>query len=284
MPRISVLMAAYNAERYVAKAIRSALDSLPSDGEVAVFDDASTDSTVDVVSGIGDSRVRLIPSEQNLGLAGALRQLLARTDSEFVARLDADDLSAKGRFSYQEEELRCTGADLSFGTLRHFGWGYFGRRSTGQPRLSAEGVQLSLLMANPLGHSTMFGKRSAFDENSYPACATEDYATWLDMLGRGKQIVMSDRQLAGYRHHPGQITNGAQWKDRRWNDQDVVRSAYSRLSESVLGVTPTHTHPIWGSWAPGSGADHQVVEAIDQRIEEFSGKERTYLRSLFGRH
>lgn len=283
MPRISVLIPAHNAERYVAKAVRSVLADLPADSEVVVLDDASSDGTARAVEGIRDARLRLIRSEENLRQAGAMRALLAQTDSELVARLDADDLCLKGRFAHQVEEIE-KGAEVSFGTLHQFGWGYLGRRSLGQPRLSVEGVRLGLLIASPLGQSGMMARRSAFGEDSYPDCATEDYATWLDLASRGVRIVLSDREVSAYRHHAGQITRSAPWKDQRWNDQAIVRSAYGRLSQAVLGITPLETHPIWGSWAEDTGADQRVVSAIDQRIDGFSGKERAYLRSLFERH
>lgn len=281
MPRISVLMPAHNAAPYIRKAIRSALQSLPDDAEIVVLDDASTDGTARRVRWIRDRRVRVVTSEQKLGAPAAMRALLAQTDSALVARLDADDLSLPGRFAYQEEEL-AAGADVSFGKLLHFGKRYRGPRELESARLSPAGVRLALLMGNPLGHSTLLARRSAFDEDSYPTCATEDFATWLGMAARGQRIVLSERPLALYRHHPGQLTMTAEWKGGRWNEQEVVRSAYARLSESVFGITPSTTHALWGPRTPDSVGDEALLDAIDAAIETFEGAERDYLRSMFG--
>jgi len=281
MPRLSVLIPAHNARRHIRAAVRSVLVDLPADSEVVVLDDASTDRTGRAVERIRDPRVRLVRAEQNLGAAGAMKELLAQTDSEIVARLDADDLSAPGRFAAQQAELD-TGIDVSFGNLRHFGRRYRGAKTGTDVRLSVDGVRLALLRGNPLGQSTLYAKRLAFSEASYPQCATEDYATWLDMAARGVRIVLSDQIFASYRHHGRQLTGTVKWKDQRWNEQVVVRSAYNRLSDAVLGITPTDGHPIWGVWGPDSDADQAVVQAIRDRLGDFSGSEGAHLRLIFG--
>ena len=254
---------------------------MPTDAEVVVLDDASTDRTSRVVERLRDPRVRLIRAETNLGAAGAMRALLAQTDSEFVARLDADDLCLPGRFEAQQREIEA-GADVSFGNLLHFGRRYRGARTGTKVRLSAAGVRLALLRGNPLGNSTMYGKRSAFGDDAYPDCATEDYATWLSMAARGVKLVLSEEPFASYRHHPGQLTKTSTWVDDRRDDQSVVRGAYNRLSESVLGLTPVGSHPIWAPWSGDSGADLAVVAALQARVDDFSGAERDHLRLIFG--
>lgn len=276
-----MLVPAHNAGPYVGKALRSVLSGLPADAEVVVLDDASTDRTARVVDRVRDPRVRLLRSEENLGAAGAMRALLARTDSEMVARLDADDLCLPGRFEAQQREIDA-GADVCFGNLLHFGRRYRGAKAGPQVRLSPTGVQLALLRGNPLGNSTMFGKRSAFGDDAYPDCATEDYATWLSMAARGVVIVKSELAFASYRHHPGQLTKTPTWQSARWNEQALVRSAYNRLSEAVLGITPKDGHPIWGVWSEGSDADLAVVQAIAERLDAFSGDEYDHLRLIFG--
>lgn len=281
MPRISLLIPAHNASRYIGKSVRSSLAALPADAEVVVLDDASTDRTARVVDRVRDPRVRLIRSEQSLGAAGAMRALLAATDSEFVARLDADDLCLPGRFIAQQREIDA-GADVSFGNLVHFGRRYRGPKTGRIVRLSAQGVRLALLRGNPLGNPTMFGKRSAFGDDAYPDCATEDYATWLSMAARGVALVLSEEPFSAYRHHGSQLTKSATWVGDRRDDQTVVRAAYNRLCEAVLGITPQETHPIWAPWTSESGADLAVVAALRARVDDFSGAERDYLRLIFG--
>jgi glycosyltransferase involved in cell wall biosynthesis len=283
MPRISVLMPAHNAGPYIRKAVKSALKSLPKDAEVVVLDDASSDNTFEAASRVRDRRVRVLAAEHNLGSPAAMRSLMAQTDSEFVARLDADDLAVPRRFVLQQQELEA-GADVCFGKMLFFGKGYTGPKIQKSARLSVDEAALALLIGCPLGHSTMFGRRSAFGENSYPECPADDYATWLDMAARGQRVVMSDRPMARYRQHGGQLTQNAEWREKRAKNTEPVRTAYNALSQRVLDITPAATHPIWGSWAAEVGGDQAVVDAIVARVNALEGEPRTHLTTMLGWH
>lgn len=61
MPKISVLMPAYNAEKYIKEAIDSILAQTFSDFEFIIIDDGSTDRTAGIVNGYSDSRIRILP-------------------------------------------------------------------------------------------------------------------------------------------------------------------------------------------------------------------------------
>lgn len=283
MPRISVLMPAHNAERYIRKAVRSALKSLPADAEVVVLDDASSDHTFRAVDRMRDRRVRVEAVGTNLGTPGAMRWLLSNSDSEFVARLDADDIAMPRRFPQQLAEIEA-GADVSFGKLMFFGKGYEGPKVQNSARLSPDQVALALLIGCPLGHSTMLGKRSVFGDFAYPDCRAEDYTTWMHIAARGHRIVMSDQPFAKYRKHVGQLTQNVDWRAQRSRDADLVREAYDALSRRVLGFTPSPEHPIWGSWAPDTTADQAVVDEIVRRVRTLGEGPRAHLTTMLGWH
>jgi len=90
--RASVVMAAYNAERYVESAVRSALASDLRDIEVIVVDDGSKDRTPDIVSNIGDPRVVLVRLRASGGPSRPRNVGIARAKAPYVAFLDSDDL------------------------------------------------------------------------------------------------------------------------------------------------------------------------------------------------
>lgn len=285
MPRISVLIPAHNSGPYIRKAVKSVLRSLPADGEVVVLDDASTDDTLRAAERVRDRRVRVAAAEQNRGAAGSMRWLIANTDSEFIARLDADDLALPRRFPRQLAELEA-GADVSFGKLWFFGKGYDGIKLQNSARLDPDEVALALLIGCPLGHSTMCGRRSAFGENSYPDSPVDDYATWLDLAGRGKRIAMSDEPFAKYRKHVAQMSQSAEWggQDRSTWAVGIVRESYEALSRRVLGITPAPDHPLWGSWDQGTKADQDVVDAIVTRVRALGDGPRAHLTTMLGWH
>ena len=75
-PRVSVLIPAYNAETYIAKAIRSVLAQDLADFELVVLDDGSTDGSARIARSFGDGRVRVYRREEHEGLAATRNHLL----------------------------------------------------------------------------------------------------------------------------------------------------------------------------------------------------------------
>jgi hypothetical protein len=100
-PRVSVVMAVHDGERYVGAAVDSVLTQKFRDLELIVVDDGSTDRTAEIVRQHADPRVRLVANGRNLGLAPSLNVGLAEARGEFVARLDADDVSLPQRLAHQ---------------------------------------------------------------------------------------------------------------------------------------------------------------------------------------
>lgn len=90
--RISVIIAAYNAEKYVGRAVRSLIDqSFPKKKyEIIVMDDGSDDNTLEVLKSYGNL-IRLIPIKKNSGLPRALNIGIRNALSPFIVRVDADD-------------------------------------------------------------------------------------------------------------------------------------------------------------------------------------------------
>ena len=105
MPKISVIMPAYNAERYIREAIDSILRQTWSDFELIIIDDGSTDSTAAIIAGYTDNRIRFCPNAQNMGVAATLNRGLELACGAYVARMDADDISLPERFAKQAAYL-----------------------------------------------------------------------------------------------------------------------------------------------------------------------------------
>src|SRR5580704_145588 len=88
---VSVIIAAYNVEAYIERAIRSALEWQGVAVEVIVVNDASTDRTAEIVSGISDARVKTINLQNNSGPSGARNVGLELVTTPWIAILDGDD-------------------------------------------------------------------------------------------------------------------------------------------------------------------------------------------------
>lgn len=92
-PIVSVLMTAYNREKYIGEAIASVLASTLEDFELIVVDDGSKDKTVQIVEGFAsrDSRVKLFVNEKNLGDYPNRNMAASYAQGKYIKYLDADD-------------------------------------------------------------------------------------------------------------------------------------------------------------------------------------------------
>ena len=107
--KISVLIACYNAEPYVAEAIESVLNQTCPAHELTVIDDGSTDGTAGVLARFA-GRISVL-RQGNQGVAAALNAGIAHATGDAIAFLDADDLWTPGKLALQRERLS-TSPDL----------------------------------------------------------------------------------------------------------------------------------------------------------------------------
>ena len=106
-PRLSVIMPVYNARRYLSESVESILNQTFGDFEFIIVNDGSTDGSLEVLESFADrdSRILLI-TRPNGGYASALNEALGLAKGEFVARMDADDVSLPKRFEQQVKYLQ----------------------------------------------------------------------------------------------------------------------------------------------------------------------------------
>ena len=90
MPRVSVIMASYNHEQFVGRAIQSVLDQTFQDFEIIVTDDASPDGTADVIRSFQDPRISVEQFERNRQ-DSARNRCLARATGDYISILNSDD-------------------------------------------------------------------------------------------------------------------------------------------------------------------------------------------------
>jgi len=100
-PQVSVLMPVYNGERYLREAIDSILQQTFSDFEFIIVLDPSDDNSKPIIESYTDLRIILVQNEVKLGLAASLNQGLTICRGEYVARMDADDISLPERLARQ---------------------------------------------------------------------------------------------------------------------------------------------------------------------------------------
>ena len=89
---VSIVMPAYNAEKYIRNAINSVIRQTYKNWELIVVDDCSTDRTVNIILNFGDERIRLIKNERNSGAAISRNRALREAKGKWIAFLDSDDI------------------------------------------------------------------------------------------------------------------------------------------------------------------------------------------------
>lgn len=100
-PLISVLMPNYNGMPYLKEAVESVLKQTCKNFEFIIINDASTDGSWKYLKSLKDKRIRLLKNNKNSGLAASLNTALKVTKGDYVARMDADDISLPKRFETQ---------------------------------------------------------------------------------------------------------------------------------------------------------------------------------------
>jgi glycosyltransferase involved in cell wall biosynthesis len=103
MPRVSILLSAKNEERYLPSALDSISKQTFADWECLIFDDGSTDRTLEIAEEFSqrDARFRVFNATDSSGLAVRLNQLVLQARGTYVARMDADDEMLPDRLSRQ---------------------------------------------------------------------------------------------------------------------------------------------------------------------------------------
>ena len=212
--KISVLMPAYNSEKTIGIAARSALRAINSSSELLVYLDSCTDNTERVLREISDSRLRILVGTEQLGPGLAMTILCDNAKYEMLGRLDADDIALPWRFWFQARAMNRHESDfeftniISFGSDLKFGFRYNFLRKKLSPGMS----QRAMLESNPFVHSTALMRASAVKElGGYRKTPAEDYDLWLRAAISGYKVCRSRVVSVLYRIHASQISRSKDW-------------------------------------------------------------------------
>lgn len=159
-------MSVYNGMPYLKEAVQSILFQTYSNFEFIIVDDASTDKTWQYLKSLKDKRVKLIKNEKNLGIAASLNKALKIARGDYIARMDADDISLPRRLEIQlgflqrnhDIDLCGTWADLIDENDKIIGEKKFPKNH--------EDINRLLMFLSPVIHPTFFAKSIVFKKLS----------------------------------------------------------------------------------------------------------------------
>lgn len=201
-------------------AVQSILNQTYADFRFIIVDNASTDTTRDVIASFHDPRIELIPLPHDVGQTRALNLGLERVDTEYVARMDADDVSLPTRFFEQVSYLDANPDVVLVGSFAQaidcndeeiFSIAY-----------PTEHEKLVNFMprGNPIIHPVVTMRTDAVRiAGGYSAQLSyaQDLGLWLELVKMGR-IANIARPLIRARMHGGQQTRSAAVRQRRFDD------------------------------------------------------------------
>ncbi|MFO7902521.1 MAG: glycosyltransferase [Pirellulaceae bacterium] len=208
--RVSVVMSVYNAERYLAQAVRSILQQDLEDFEFVVVDDGSTDGSLGILRSFSDGRL-VVLEQENQGLPKALNRGVRQARAPLIARMDADDVSMPNRLRLQLEFLEQNSDHVAVGSNARVidedgRYVYATDKPLDDRSLRARCLQTPL--EPPLIHPASMFRRAAFTAAggySEQVIGVEDTVLFNRMMRSGKFANLAE-PLIQYRIVPTSIT------------------------------------------------------------------------------
>ncbi len=211
-PLVSVLIPAYNAEKYIKDTLLSVVNQSWRNIEIIVLDDGSVDATGDIVQSFGDERIRYI-RQDNRGVGAARNRLLSLASGPLILFVDADDILSPSFIEtlYLEKE-RASASAASSSVIPFRG------RRPGKAKGKAEvrvcsGMEYVRLMTKPFGefcysHSRLFD-RDLFEGLSFPEDRIfEDVVLMPQVVLRAERVVKVTSAVYNYRINRHGLSHG----------------------------------------------------------------------------
>jgi glycosyltransferase involved in cell wall biosynthesis len=209
IPRVSVIMPVYNSEQYLEEAVESILSQTFRDFEFVIVDDGSLDSTPLLLANYAARDPRIVTHRfaSNQGLSSTLNFGIHQARGEYIARMDADDISLPERL---EEQLRFMEAHHEVGVCST-GAEFIGeRQSTKWLNYSShDAIHARMLFVNAIAHPTVMLRASVLRANELEydpnVRYAQDYELWSRMITKTR-FANLPHILLKYRVHPASIS------------------------------------------------------------------------------
>lgn len=303
-PRVSVAMSVYNGEAYLEEALWSIRGQTFGDFEFLIVDDGSTDGSAEILRthAAADRRLRII-TQANAGLGEALNRAIAAARGEYVARMDADDVSRPGRLAaqvaYLDAHQGCAFAGTGYVVIDGAGRPCGGCQPADRPRRLRERILSST--GNPVCHGSVMLRAAALRSLRpvYRLRYSQDFDLWVRLLTEWDAGMVSS-PLYLYREHGAGVHGRsdltarrlaqrrvvlALWREGRLFDEEALRRAVAALSAGTpppAGALPAVTGRERELLALFFQGDFSALRATCRRIRADGGRSRQLwcLRSL----
>jgi len=207
MPKISVIIPTYNRAKYIARAIDSVLCQTFRDKEIIVVDDGSTDETPSILASYKD-KIRVL-NQINSGVSAARNRGIVKSKGQYLAFLDSDDVWTPDKLEVQAAVLD-TNPDVGivYGKLAIVD-DQGNRKGTKPEEATGSNFVELLSIGGDLPTSSVMVRRECFERAGYfdeTMDMMEDFEMWVRIARQYDLYEITDRILATYLEHDGQVT------------------------------------------------------------------------------
>lgn len=236
MPDLTVLMTVYNGESYLRETIESILNQTYKDFKFLILDNASTDSSREIIGSYHDPRIELVALPENIGQVAALNKGLDMIGTPLLARMDADDISLPHRFERQVAFMEthpqvgvCGTLAIAFDGQQQTKWRW---------PTSHEDIKVKLLFECCLAHPSVMIRKSLFDTFRLKYDETIghsfDWELWQRAMNHFQLANLSEFHLR-YRLHP---------ENESKKTAHLQKTAALKLDHRSLKQLELHQHPL----------------------------------------
>lgn len=250
-PRVSVLLPVYNAAATLPAAVESIVRQSFSDWELLLINDGSTDETQTVAEhfAAADKRIQLLSFTGNRGITAALNAGIEKAQGEYIARMDADDISHPARLQQQTQFLDAhpgiglAGTLVSHGGDSNVQQGYALYIDWINSLATPETIFINRFIESPFAHpSVMFRKTiaarfGAYRHGDFP----EDYELWLRWMSEGVQMARVPEVLLTWHDPPARLSR----TDKRYRTEAFHHCKAQYLAEHLRKTVLAPGKKIW---------------------------------------
>ena len=212
MPKVSVILSAYNAEKFVGKSIDSVLNQTFRDFEFLIIEDNSTDKTFQIIQekANSDNRIRLIHKEKNNGFVGYvenLNRMISEAKGTYIAKFDADDIWEPNKLEKQIADIE-THPDIFLLSANAYEIDENDKviGKVIRPSDPEESARM-IVKENPFCHPSILFRNKGYQYRP-KMYYTEEYDLYLRMFSDGKKLVQRADFLFQYRILQNSLSRG----------------------------------------------------------------------------
>lgn len=228
LPVLEVLSCVYNAEAYVANAIESVLLQSYPNIRFIIVSDGCTDKTTEIIAEYAEKHpnITLIVNPKNLGIIASANIGLKACSSDFIARMDLDDLIHPMRFEKQMAVLLSKSSIGAISSnLKIFNEKHEIREAVYRENYGLQ--KITMLFFSPLPHAATTFRAEVIQGIGYRDgyLYAEDYDLWFQIMCRYETAVHPDF-LYYYRTHSNQVTNH--------RNQDIIQNTWIKILSNIF--------------------------------------------------